>query len=315
MGDEEEIVFKDNPDWKDVVPLKQDDGPAPPVNIDYSEEFVEVMDYFRAIVKANEKSERALHLTRVVISINAANYTAWYYRRLILEALGADLRKELEMTDGIAAVSPKNYQLWYHRRWLVEKLADPAAEFDFTNSVFAGDSKNYHAWSHRQWVMGFFGLHKDGERMKKETDNIERLISTDLRNNSAWNYRFYLVQQQYAPDRVPDDVALGEVEFAWTYICRSPNNQSPWLFVKGYLDQHQEALHSTLQEKCEVFIQKHKFCSHPLALLVDIHEKRGTHEDIVLANEYCDKILSLPAMYQKNYWEFRKASISKKLEQ
>jgi hypothetical protein len=37
----------------------------------------ETMDYFRAVVKASEVSDRALRLTDEVIRLNAANYTAW----------------------------------------------------------------------------------------------------------------------------------------------------------------------------------------------------------------------------------------------
>ena len=75
----------------------------------------EVMDYFRAILKMEEKSERALKLTREVIELNAANYTAWYYRRIILEALKKDLKEEVEFCNEIARENEKNYQIWYHR--------------------------------------------------------------------------------------------------------------------------------------------------------------------------------------------------------
>lgn len=35
-------------------------------------------NYFRAIVKSGERTERALELTEKVISMNPAHYSAWY---------------------------------------------------------------------------------------------------------------------------------------------------------------------------------------------------------------------------------------------
>lgn len=34
-------------------------------------------DYFRAVVKAEERSQRVLELTEVLIRLNPAHYTAW----------------------------------------------------------------------------------------------------------------------------------------------------------------------------------------------------------------------------------------------
>lgn len=69
------IPFKERPEWADVKPVPQDDGPCPVVPIAYTEDFSETMDYFRAIYLDDERSPRALQLTAEAIPLNPGNYT------------------------------------------------------------------------------------------------------------------------------------------------------------------------------------------------------------------------------------------------
>ena len=71
----------------DVEPIPQNDGPHPVCTITYPSEFVYAYDYLRALLKADERSARALELTTACLELNPANYTVWHFRRRCLVAL------------------------------------------------------------------------------------------------------------------------------------------------------------------------------------------------------------------------------------
>jgi hypothetical protein len=74
-AEEHKLRLSQDPEWADVTPIPQDDGPNPVVPIDYKPDFIETMGYFRAVYKANEFSPRALQLTHQAILLNPGNYT------------------------------------------------------------------------------------------------------------------------------------------------------------------------------------------------------------------------------------------------
>jgi len=69
-----------------------------------------------------------------------------------------------------------------------------------------------------------------------------------------------------------------------------------------------------VEEKCGEFSEKHKFCSNSLSLLVDLAQRKANEESLKKAIFYCEKILSLPTMYQKKYWELRLSQMKESLE-
>lgn len=109
-------------------------------------------------------------------------------------ALQLPLEDELRLMDEIATIFLKTYQVWHHRRLLLTALASPAAaarELVFLQSVLRADAKNYHTWSYRQWILAHFNdeaLLWPGER-----PYVEELLEEDVRNNSAWHHRFFVV--------------------------------------------------------------------------------------------------------------------------
>lgn len=65
------------------------------VAIDFSKKFMTTFALFQEALKRNEISERTLTLTRSCIKLNPANYTVWYFRRIILFTLNKDLNEEI----------------------------------------------------------------------------------------------------------------------------------------------------------------------------------------------------------------------------
>ena len=63
--------------WDDVVPIPQDEPENALAAINYPPAYSEAMSYLRAVMAANEYSERTLVLTEHIISMNPAHYTVW----------------------------------------------------------------------------------------------------------------------------------------------------------------------------------------------------------------------------------------------
>lgn len=230
MSSEEEdwVPFSRRPEWWDVKPVTQDDGPHPVVAIAYSDDFRETMDYFRAVYFSDERSRRALDLTSEAIAMNPGNYTIWHFRRLVLEALNADLNDELKFINFVASKNSKNYQIWHHKRWLAEKLGLEVAEkeLEFTKKILSVDAKNYHAWSHRQWVLEALG------GWENELDYCNELLEDDIFNNSAWNQRYFVITRSPLLGGLQ---AMRESEVSYTVgaILSNPENESPWRYLRG----------------------------------------------------------------------------------
>lgn len=260
----------------------------------------DVMDVFRGVLKLNEYSERTLNLTLDVIDENPANYTAWYFRRRVLEALDANLYDELVYTERMAIAHPKNYQIWHHRREICTMLHDGSAEKAFSAKAIAGDSKNYHAWAHRQWAIRTFKLW-DGELAF-----IDEMLEEDVRNNSAWNQRWFVLAHTTA---LTLDDRQREVEYALAKVDVAVHNESPWNYIRGLIRGHEDHFAGFLTERFQVLLDAHPDCIFVAALLVDLYAKQQSQDAIAAANQLIDKLMNETDRVRKAYWLFRKGTL------
>lgn len=67
-----------------------------------------------------------------------------------------------------------------------------------------------------------------------ELEYIDALLEADVRNNSAWNQRHYVLR--HSADVTDAAVVAREVDRALAIIARAPTNGSPWGFIKGLVE-------------------------------------------------------------------------------
>uniref|UniRef100_A0A8D8LM50 Protein farnesyltransferase/geranylgeranyltransferase type-1 subunit alpha n=1 Tax=Cacopsylla melanoneura TaxID=428564 RepID=A0A8D8LM50_9HEMI len=304
------VYYKNRKDWQDLHPIPQNDGPTPVVSIAYSQKFTDIYDFFRAVVNAGEKSERALALTADAIIMNPANYTVWQYRREILKALNKDLHEELKYIGDKIKEYSKNYQVWRHRQIIVEWLGKPDEELELTALILAQDAKNYHAWQHRQWVISTFNLFSD------ELEYIESLISHDVRNNSAWTQRYFVINHttQFTPE-----VVTREIEYCREKILIAPKNESPWNYLRGVLLHADQGLQDPrVVSWCEELYSSQCTSRHLLGYLIDVAVEgiqSGDQSGLERAQQMCKDLATTYDRIRRTYWEYVGRTIAQSINQ
>jgi len=326
--------------FHDVTPVPQDDGADSVCSINYSEEYILAMDYFRAILEKDERSERALKLTTKCLVLNPANYTTWHFRRRCLASISEGthafepelVRADLVLAEKLGGGNPKNYQIWYHRRTLLEPfLSDKETKSDaareelaYVSSVLAEDAKNYHAWSHRQWIVQ---LVSSPELWEEEKHYVHSLILQDHRNNSAWNHRWFVAHK--GEDALTSQEYKIEAEYALRVAEMDPYNESPWRYLIGVLKEQikcsRDSTENVIEENEQKIVQVREElgkntvdpyeCSNLTSAHIDLLEIKSDCDSLLRAADLANGLATKYDIIRTKYWLRREEKFRSSMKQ
>lgn len=123
---------------------------------------------------------------------------------------------------------------------------------------------------------------------------IDKLLSADVRNNSAWNQRFFVLKHL----GLTPEVVQREVHYAMNRIRLMKNNESSWNFLKGLLESgnFSTAQFPDVETFTEDLYNAGNRSPYLLAFLVDMYSEKTMH--VYETNSYDD-----PEIYARKVYE------------
>jgi geranylgeranyl transferase type-2 subunit alpha len=185
-------------------------------------------------VAEHEYTIETLKKISELLSSNPEYYTAWNYRRQVLQyqfsqAGGSDdetahsitqlIMNDLHFLIPLLRSFPKCYWIWNYRLWLLDEarrlLSLPEArkiwqqELALVGKMLTLDSRNFHGWGYRRFVVETLkelGTAEEATSMtQKEFEYATKMIGANLSNFSAWHYRTKLIQSLLDETSASDD--------------------------------------------------------------------------------------------------------------
>ncbi|KAK5100727.1 CAAX geranylgeranyltransferase alpha subunit [Exophiala xenobiotica] len=224
---------------------------------------------------------------------NLKNYQIWHHRHALADLLPADPASPTTSTSTSTPASETKPQL---STTLHQRLSTfITSEQTFLAQILSLDTKNYHVWSYRQWLCTRFPTFllpspptptstlpsqpsiAPTYRTHTEVHAIDTMIHDDLRNNSAWSHRYFLLfghhelhhaqsrtpplilkqvndeRLLHAAGRVDTPLIHAEIAYTQTEIRKAPQNGSSWNYLRGVL-RHGAVAITTLRAFCEEFL-------------------------------------------------------------
>lgn len=142
---------------------------------------------------------------------------------------------------------------------------------------------------------------------------IDKLLSLDVRNNSAWNQRFFVLKHS----GLTMEVVQRETHYAMNRIRLIKNNESSWNFLKGLLEFGDYSIlqFPDVEDFTEELYNAGNRSPFLLAFLVDLYIEKALHiyetnsyDDPEIysrkVNELCDMLANHYDTIRYKYWKY-----------
>ncbi|KAK9703255.1 Rab geranylgeranyltransferase, variant 2 [Basidiobolus ranarum] len=210
--------------------------------------------------------KEAFQLTTKMVKTNPEAYTAWNYRRDILQADFAQLSEtevqeictnELHLIEEVFRINPKSYWIWNHRSWVLHNMPQPnwRRELLLVVKMLDLDPRNFHGWSYRRSVVSELRRLPSEEDIDRiEFDYTTSKINQSFSNGSAWHYRSKLLPSILLKAPADERVNLleNEYELVKSAFYTDPEDQSAWIYHRWLIGKNRESVHSgSLEESID----------------------------------------------------------------
>ncbi len=183
----------------------------------------------------------------------------------------------------------------------------------------------YQAWTHRQWILRTVN---NNELWSNEHEYLISLIEEDVRNNSAWNQRWFASHQGDNITVLPIPNALSEAELAIKYSTLDPYNESPLRYLVALVREQQKMKkrQGNNEEDCVTFINyvekeieniretlnRGDDCASLISAYIDLLEMKHDSQSYLKAADMANNLGTKFDMVRTKYWLMREKKLRSK---